>query len=515
MTVSGDTGAPLGRRTVLFDAGAPLGNIARRRRALAHLEPIFDLHLYRTRNPSTVEWSAYDVISLVLHTVDFVAVSAGFQGTPGPPRSTVLTQLADLARRMAPERPRSEHERVADYVLDHLLRHEYPTHEFKVVYANADNGWAQEAFPVKVLTETFAADGHTILVNVDDKTVALLLVAVDRPLEEQQEAIIAILRAQTETGQLAAAIMSAKEALLLSRAYAMKVRRLIGDAERDVSQVGYLHRLRPELAAAAQHLQRRITIDGTLLRHLENLVANASQEHDPAAVGQLAEAAARLDEAVETIAALHTDVIAASPRWRAAQAAQAFGHSLVGEINPTADVLVPLLRKATFSVGRDLTPLTPSILFDVDALVGRLVAPPRNLSDLGVAQPVEGPLDDMAGIYEQFPEQFHEVTDSLRTSLVRPGGQARLSRLLDGANALFARPESALVDHLAGLIRADADTARLRLRLLLVYEALKLWRPDGHPEPRDEWWAIDDGSRRDVPDLRVPDLIIFRKGGRP
>ncbi|MGH4032893.1 hypothetical protein ACQB60_28615 [Actinomycetota bacterium Odt1-20B] len=458
-----------------------------------------------------MEWSAYDFISLVLHTVDFVAVSAGFQGTPGPPRSVVIAQLAYLAHQMAPSRSGGEHEHVAQYVLDHLLRHEHPSHEFMIEYANADNGWKAEPIPVRVLYETFAADGRTILVNVDDKAVALLLVAVDRPLEDQSEAIIAILRAQTEKGNLAAAVASTEEALLLSRAYAMKVRRLISDAERDVSQVGYLHRLRPELIAAAEHLQRRITVDGTLLRHLEDLVANASREHDPMAVGQLAKAAARLDEAVETIASLHTDVIAASPRWRAAQSAQAFGQSPMGEINPTADVLVPLLRKATFSVGRDLTPLAPSVLLDVVALVRRLVAPPRSLSDAGVEQTAEGPLGEVAGIYEQFPEQFHEVTDTLRTCLIPPGGRARLSRLLDGANALFALPQSALADHLSGLIGAEAETARLRLRLLLVYEALKLWRPDGHPEPDDEWWAIDDGSRRDVPDLCVPDLIIFRR----
>ena len=45
--------------------GGPLaGTAARRRRALAHLSPIFDLHLNRSRNPSEVAWSAYDFIAL-------------------------------------------------------------------------------------------------------------------------------------------------------------------------------------------------------------------------------------------------------------------------------------------------------------------------------------------------------------------------------------------------------------------------------------------------------------------
>jgi hypothetical protein len=45
-TVSGVTGGPLA------------GTAARRRRALAHLSPIFELHLNRSRNPSEVAWSA-------------------------------------------------------------------------------------------------------------------------------------------------------------------------------------------------------------------------------------------------------------------------------------------------------------------------------------------------------------------------------------------------------------------------------------------------------------------------
>jgi hypothetical protein len=42
---------------------------------LAHLSPIFDLHLNRSCNPPEVTWSAYDFIALTQLTVDVVAVS--------------------------------------------------------------------------------------------------------------------------------------------------------------------------------------------------------------------------------------------------------------------------------------------------------------------------------------------------------------------------------------------------------------------------------------------------------
>ncbi|WP_145499045.1 hypothetical protein [Streptomyces sp. CFMR 7] len=100
---------------------------------------------------------------------------------------------------------------------------------------------------------------------------------------------------------------------------AANVRRMIAEAERDVTRDDYLRVLRPELVAAAAHLERRISVDGTLLRHLENLRADASEEQDPVAVRQLSRAASRLGDAVETLAALQTDVIGAAPRWREAQ----------------------------------------------------------------------------------------------------------------------------------------------------------------------------------------------------
>jgi hypothetical protein len=78
------------------------------------------------------------------------------------------------------------------------------------------------------------------------------------------------MQAQADSGRLDAAIDSADDALSLSRAYAANVRRMIAEAERDVTRVDYIHMLRPELAAAAAHLDRRIHVDGTLLRHLEN-----------------------------------------------------------------------------------------------------------------------------------------------------------------------------------------------------------------------------------------------------
>ena len=142
--------------------------------------------------------------------------------------------------------------------------------------------------------ETLGADGSSLHVNVDNTAVALLLIATNRSLEDEHEAVIAVMQAQADSGRLDAGIDSAEDALTLSRAYAGNVRRMIAEAERDVTRVDYLRTLRPELTAAAAHLDRRIHVDGTFLRHLENLRADASEEQDPIAVRQLTRASSRL-----------------------------------------------------------------------------------------------------------------------------------------------------------------------------------------------------------------------------
>lgn len=488
------------------------GTAARRRMTLAHLSPIFDLHLNRARNPADVQWSAYDFIALIQLTVDTIAVSSGLDGNLGAPRSAVLTEMTRTAAAMAPHRPEDEHAHVAGHVLDHLLRHDETNPYFAVDYADPAASWRPATHLVRVLYETLAADGATLQVNVDNTAVTLLLIATNRSLEDEHEAVIAVMQAQTASGRLDAAIDSAEDALTLSRAYSANVRRMIIEAERDVSRIDYLTTLRPELAAARQHLDRRIHVDGAFLRHLENLRADASQEQDPDAVQQLARATSRLGAAVETLAELNTEVIGASPRWRDAQAAQAFSAVPATEIDPTIDVLSALLGDSNLPHGAHLSPPVPGSLLNFTALTNRLTAPPKQVLDAeGREVGADDLHDDTDGVYQQFPEQFHNAAHALRVRRIAPGTKARLSDLLADVDELFAHDGVAIVADLVALA-GSAEPARRRLRLLLALDAMMLWRPDGTAAADDEWWAVDDDTRATLLDLDLPDLLVHRRG---
>lgn len=55
---------------------------------------------------------------------------------------------------------------------------------------------------MRVLHEILAADGSTLYVNVYNTAVALLLIATNRSLEDEHEAVIAVMQAQAGDGRL-------------------------------------------------------------------------------------------------------------------------------------------------------------------------------------------------------------------------------------------------------------------------------------------------------------------------
>lgn len=488
----------------------PRTTAGRRRRALAHLAPVFDLHLYRSRNPSAVPWEDYDFIGLIQQTIDVVAMSSGLDGNLGVPRDTVLAEMAATAAAMAPNRPREEHQHVAAHVLDHLVRHGESSSYFTVEFADPDARWIVDNQQVRLLYERITYDG-VVDVHADTAAVSLLIIATNRTLEDEHEAVIAVMQAQAASGRLDAAIGSAEDALTLSRAYAANVRRMLIEAERDVTRVDYLDTLRPELTKASKHLQRRVTVDGTLLRHLEDLRTKASEDNDPQAARQLAVACGSLDAAISTLASLQTDVSGAAPRWRDAQAAQAFSTAPVSEIDPTRDVLSAVLCDADLPPGCELSPPIPGLLLDFTALVDRLTAPSRAKCEAEGAPVIDELLADDEGVYAQFPEQYHVASEDIRLRRIPAGGKVRLSELLGSVDELFAGDEEDAEAFTAPLVALASSraTARRRLRLLLALDALMLWRPDRDGGDVDgPWWAEDDETRADLDDLQIPDMLV-------
>jgi hypothetical protein len=72
------------------------------------------------------------------------------------------------------------------------------------------------------------------------------------------------------------------------------------------------------------------------------------------------------------------------------------------------------------------------------ALTNRLTAASRQVGDPDGCPVDTEQLEDTDGVYEQFPEQFHDVADALRIRRILPGGKARLADLLADVDELFS-----------------------------------------------------------------------------
>jgi hypothetical protein len=152
------------------------------------------------------------------------------------------------------------------------------------------------------------------------------------------------------------------------------------------------------------------------------------------------------------------------------------------------------------------------VVLNFTALTNRLTAASRQVCDPDGRPMDSEPLEDTDGVYEQFPEQFYDVADALRIRRIMPGGKARLADLLADVDELFSHQDVPVVATLTALA-GTRETARRRLRLLLCLDAMMLWQPDGAPnDGSSPWWAADDGSRAELPDLEIPDLLVHRKG---
>jgi len=183
------------------------------------------------------------------------------------PRSEVLATLTEEAACCAPDRLSEEYDQVARWLLDSLLNHNADTVSHEVVYVDVTDSYAQRTLPVRLLFETLADDGQTILVNVDPAAVHLLISALDRNLADAQVATDAVLSFQLETGRLDDAVASAQRALILSRQYREQLRSYLRSVEQNINTVDWDDQVEPALDEALIHITGRVRYERELLDH--------------------------------------------------------------------------------------------------------------------------------------------------------------------------------------------------------------------------------------------------------
>jgi hypothetical protein len=478
--------------------------VHRRVTALAYLTPVLELE--RHKNAGGRDWRCYDMRLLAVTAVDTAASGAGLAGEGGVPREDVLAAVTDEARRCAPERPHREHRQAATFVIDALLNQTSNDASHEVEIVDVTDGYQRRMLTVRLLFETLAGDGQTVLVNVDPAAVHLLIVALDRDLEAAQVAFDEVIRFQMRTGRLDDATTSAQQALLLSRRYRDSIREHLRSLRQNLHTVDWDDVVEPTLARALEHVEGRVAAETVLREHARQARVGDDPAEDGSdqATAQVRQRASELYQLMQsclaTLTDLQGDLLGAREQFRAEQARQAFAPPApIGTVDLVEEVLGPLLAGSAAEGTQRAELLMVAFagtampeLFELESFLDALTRSPAEPPDTLDDDPAVV-LDPLEELISRFGDEHFDTVDELLAAHAI-NGPVRLSELVAAAEG-----------HAAG-----NDTYAYELSLLMTLTALRAFTPQvTGDETAGALLATADGTTmssravRDAPDLLV------------
>ena len=277
------------------------GGLALRVKALACTAPLHDLDA-RKNSVQTADYSVYQMAELALTAIDLVTIAMDFDRGARPDQ--VLADLARAATAQAPDRPETEHTRVASWVLDNLLNVGSADRGFRAIYGIAGPaGYDRRSFDFKLLEETFGADGELYL-RASNEAVNVLVGALDVDIESAQIAADLRLGILIKRGRLFDAQAAAQAARYQTIRYAEMLRQRLEATTRDVRNVDWVEEMPRFLDEALSHIEDRYRTEDAIL-------INLTEARDTADTTERKQQAAQLVEVVRDCLRRHAQLQAA------------------------------------------------------------------------------------------------------------------------------------------------------------------------------------------------------------
>lgn len=468
---------------------------AQRVKALATTAPLHHLDAIKS-SIQTADYTVYQMAELALQAIDLVTVAMDFDTGARPDQ--VRTDLAEFVAAQAPDRPSSEHARVARWVLDNLLNVGNADRGFRAVYgAPGTGGYNRRTFDFKILEETLGADGDLYL-RASNEAVNVLVGALEVDLEAAHIAADVRLDILIRRGRLDEAQAAAQNARYRTIQYGESLRQYLEATRRDVRNVDWVTAVPAFIEAALTHIEERYRAENAIL-------VNLTDVRDTADTASRKQQAARLVEVVRDCLRRHDQLQGAlqgaGRRFRAEQDRQAFTATASAPvINLHAQLLQPVLTLPVRTADRPLEQFftTTAGLVVVPALrladlFDNLITPPAERHLLGeeVSEP------DLSDDAEppRFPDASYTHLDHLLD--LDPQAPQRLSGLLADART-----------------RQEQDPDAVDLPLLVVVRVLALAAQEIGAARRHRdasvIIAVDDGTPLDDPQFSGSDLLVTR-----
>lgn len=418
-------------------------DITRRMRALLHALPLFRLHhSNEIVGGRGGEFSHYDAFAIAFRIFDLVIENQGLESEPqsdeiAPLLSATLTAMDD-AEGITPDPDR--HARMVDRVLSWLLNAPAHGEPYPVEYTDFDRGTAKRRqIDVRLMRQRYAPGGRIVL-RISPEMTNLYLTALDLPIEDQQIAVAAVLKAQVDRGVFTEALRTARAAYALSVQYREQIESWIRETRRDAVAVDWREEVPMLLDRARGHIEERVSADRQMRQGAEDKLNALEMGSDDAR--NLAAVIELVDRCADQHSALLRRLIQALPTFLDEQARQAFVPQYARSApDLPRDVLEPFmaLPQATaieatdFLLGQFVPPMAPGLLSLIDLVEWHFR--PRTEARSHSVEVAERDLEDVPEERRMFePEDWDEASRILDriTEPVRLSGL--LARLhADGA----------------------------------------------------------------------------------
>jgi hypothetical protein len=463
---------------------------SQRVRALACTAPLHDLDA-RKSAVQTHDFTPYQMSELALHAIDLVTLAMDFDAGASP--ETVTADLARYAATHAPERGSDEHNRVAQWVLEHVLNVGSADRGFRAVYGvtTEDGSYRRHDFDFKLLEEVPGADGD-IFLRATNEAVNVLVGALDIDVEDAQIAADLRLESLIRKGRLSDAQAAAQTARYRTIQYGEQLRRRLEATTRDVRSVDWLEEMPTFLNEALDHIEARFKAENAIL---VNITAVRDTADDPARKAQAASLVGIVKDCLRRHEQLEAALQGAGTRFRAEQDRQSFAPvSPRASLDLHGQLLVPALalpvQDAEGVLGAYFTGstgLTVPVALRLVDLFAMLIRPPAERDVLG-GEVQEPDLSDEPEL-PAFPDECYDHLEELLD--LDPEAPRRLSGLLEEARS--RHPELALLVVIRVLALAAEEIGSARRR--------------GAP---GVLIAVDDGTALEDPEFAGADLIVAR-----
>jgi hypothetical protein len=489
-----DSGRNSPQVATLGQTGAGSG-FDQRVKALATTAPLHDMDA-RKALVQTADYSVYQMAELALHAIDLVTIAMDFDTGAHPDR--VQADLATYVATQSPQRPDSEHERVAAWVIENLLNVGSLDRGFRTVYGHSGpGGYDRRSFDFKLLEETRGSDGDLYL-RASNEAVNVLVGALEVDLGAAHEAADVRLGILIKRGLLSEAQSAAQNARYRTIQYGESLRQRLEATSRDVRNVDWITVMPAFLDEALTHIEARYRAENAIL-------VNITEVRDTADTPTRKAQAAALVEVVRDCLRRHDQLQgalqSAGRKFRSEQDRQAFttAHAAVS-IDLHAQLLQPVMGMAVGeadpALARFFAPaagLSIPIAVRLVDLFDALITPPAERDNLGA--PIDEP--DLSEDLE--PERFPDADYThLRPLLdLHPDTAVRLSELLATARDIQKR---------------DPDTEDLPLLLVVRVLAMAAQEIGAARRHHDSsvLLAVDDGTPLADEDFAGADLLVTR-----